>query len=144
MATEAARRALPGAVPHADAAANAGRAALLVAALTQAPDLLLDATSDLLHEPYRAPLMPDTADVIGRLRRAGIAAVLSGAGPSVLALTVSGKSPGPEEVDSIVSQTGKPWHVTPLDVDRQGATIQSVPPGARPRIGHAGQSLPNC
>ncbi len=143
LATATARRALPDTVPHADAAANAGRAALLVAALTQAPDLLLDATSDLLHEPYRAPLMPDSADVIGRLRRAGIAAVLSGAGPSVLALTVIGKTPGPEEVDSIVSRTGKQWHVTPLDVDRQGATIQSVPPGARPRIGHAGQLLPD-
>jgi homoserine kinase len=143
LATATARRALPDAVPHADAAANAGRAALLVAALTQAPDLLLDATSDLLHEPYRAPLMPGTADVIGRLRRAGIAAVLSGAGPSVLALTVIGKTPGPEEVDSIVSQTGKPWHVTPLDVDRQGATIQLVPAGARPRIGPTGQPLPD-
>jgi homoserine kinase len=144
MATAAARRALPASVPHADAAANAGRSALLVAALTQAPDLLLDATRDLLHEPYRAPLMPDTADLIARLRGAGIAAVLSGAGPSVLALTISGKTPGPAEVDSIASQTGKQWHVTPLDVDRQGAAIQSVPTGVRPRIGDAGQSLPDC
>ena len=141
MATEAARRALPATVPHADAAANAGRAALLVAALTRAPELLLDATRDLLHEPYRAPLMPATAEVIGRLRRAGIAAVLSGAGPSVLALTVTGETPGPAEVDSIVGQMGKQWHVTPLDVDRQGATIQSVPPGVRTRIGDAGQFL---
>jgi homoserine kinase len=141
MATEAARRALPATVPHADAAANAGRAALLVAALTRAPELLLDATRDLLHEPYRAPLMPATAEVIGRLRRAGIAAVLSGAGPSVLALTVTGETPGPAEVDSIVSQVGKQWHVTPLDVDRQGATVQSVPPGVRTRIGDAGQFL---
>ena len=144
MATAAARRALPVSVPHADAAANAGRSALLVAALTQAPDLLLDATMDLLHEPYRAPLMPGTAEVITRLRGAGIAAVLSGAGPSVLALTISGKTPGPEEVDSIVSQTGKQWHVTPLDVDRRGAAIQPVPAGVRPRIGDAGQSSPDC
>jgi homoserine kinase len=144
MATAAARRALPVSVPHADAAANAGRSALLVVALTQAPDLLLDATMDLLHEPYRAPLMPGTAEVITRLRGAGIAAVLSGAGPSVLALTVSGKTPGPEEVDSIVSQTGKQWHVTPLDVDRRGAAIQPVPAGVRPRIGDAGQSSPDC
>jgi homoserine kinase len=143
MPTAAARRALPPTVPHADAAANAGRSALLIAALTQAPDLLLDATRDLLHEPYRAPLMPDSADVIGRLRRAGIAAVLSGAGPSVLALTVSGKTPGPGEVDSIVSQAGKQWHVTPLDVDRQGATIQSAPPGASTLTGPAGRSSPD-
>jgi homoserine kinase len=135
MQTTAARRALPSTVPHADAAANAGRAALLVTALTQAPDLLLDATQDVLHQPYRAPLMPATADLIGRLRGAGIAAVLSGAGPSVLALTVRGKTLGPAKVDSIASQAGRQWHVSPLDVDRQGATIASVPPGDRPPIG---------
>jgi homoserine kinase len=129
--TTAARRALPPTVPHADAAANAGRAALLVTALTQAPDLLLDATQDVLHQPYRAPLMPATADLIGRLRGAGIAAVLSGAGPSVLALTVRGKTPGAAKVDSIAGQAGRQWHVSPLDVDRQGATIASVPPGGR-------------
>lgn len=131
MPTTAARRALPPTVPHADAAASAGRAALLVAALTQAPDLLLDATQDVLHQPYRAPLMPATADLIGRLRGAGIAAVLSGAGPSVLALTVRGKTPGAAKVDSIAGQAGRQWHVSPLDVDRQGATIASVPPGGR-------------
>jgi homoserine kinase len=133
--TTAARRALPSTVSHADAAANASRAALLVTALTQAPDLLLDATQDVLHQPYRAPLMPATADLIGRLRGAGIAAVLSGAGPSVLALTVRGKTPGSAEVGSIAGQAGKQWHVSPLDVDRQGATIASIPPGDRPPIG---------
>jgi homoserine kinase len=135
MPTTAARQALPPAVPHADAVANAGRVALLVTALTQAPDLLLDATQDVLHQPYRAPLMPATADLIGRLRGAGIAAVLSGAGPSVLALTVRGKAPGPAKVGSIASQAGKQWHISPLDVDGQGATLASVPPGGRPSIG---------
>lgn len=129
VATTTARRALPPTVPHRDAAANAGRAALLVAALTQDPTLLLDATRDWLHEPYRAPLMPASADLIGRLRTAGIAAVLSGAGPTVLALTAAGLTPEPTEVDSIAIQTGNEWHVSPLDVDRQGATISSVPPG---------------
>jgi homoserine kinase len=130
LPTTAARKALPGTVPHSHAAATAGRSALLVAALTQRPDLLFDATHDLLHEPYRGPLMPATADLIARLRGAGIAAVLSGAGPSVLALTVAGQTPGPPEVDSIAGQAGTQWHVSPLDVDRHGATIQSVPLGA--------------
>jgi homoserine kinase len=135
MPTTAARKALPATVPHADAAATAGRSALLVAALTQRPDLLFDATHDLLHEPYRGPLMPASADLIGRLRAAGIAAVLSGAGPSVLALTVTGHTPGPAEVDSIAAEAGTPWQVSPLDVDRHGAIIQSVPLGDRPRMG---------
>jgi homoserine kinase len=129
LATTAARQALPDTIPHRDAAASAGRSALLVAALTMHPDLLFDATEDLLHEPYRRPLMPASADLIARLRGAGIAAVLSGAGPSVLALTVTGRDPGPEQVDSIARQTGNPWHVTPLEIDTQGATIRSVPPG---------------
>jgi homoserine kinase len=141
LATTAARQALPGTIPHRDAAASAGRSALLVAALTMHPDLLFDATEDLLHEPYRRPLMPASGDLIARLRGAGIAAVLSGAGPSVLALTVTGRDPGPEEVDSISRQTGNPWHVTPLEIDTQGATIRSVPTGtgtpARGRRGSA-------
>ncbi|MGH3160207.1 MAG: homoserine kinase, partial [Streptosporangiaceae bacterium] len=128
MPTEAARNALPATVPHRDATATAGRSALLIAALTGRPDLLFDATEDLLHEPYRRPLMPASAGLIGRLRAAGVAAVLSGAGPSVIALTVTGQTPGPDEVDSIASQAGTSWHVSPLDVDRHGATIQSVPP----------------
>ncbi|HEY2574732.1 MAG TPA: homoserine kinase [Streptosporangiaceae bacterium] len=135
LATKKARRALPETIPHADAAASSGRSALLVAALTRHPDLLFDATYDLLHEPYRAPLMPASADLIGRLRRAGIPAVLSGAGPTVLAFVVNGRTPGSPEVDSIAIQTGNEWHVSPLDVDRQGATIQSVPPGIRIRAG---------
>jgi homoserine kinase len=129
LATTTARQALPEMIPHRDAAANAGRSALLIAALTRHPDLLFDATEDLLHEPYRRPLMPASGDLIARLRAAGIAAVLSGAGPSVLAFTVAGRDPGPAEVDSMAGQTGNPWHVTPLEIDRQGATLRSVPPG---------------
>jgi homoserine kinase len=134
LSTTAARQALPDTIPHRDAAANAGRSALLVAALTGHPDLLFDATEDLLHEPYRQPLMPASAGLIARLRAAGIAAVLSGAGPSVLAFTVSGRDPGPGEVDSIARQTGN-WHVTPLEIDRHGATIRSVRPGTDPLTG---------
>ena len=90
LATRTARDALPAAVPHRDAAANAARAALLVAALTRAPEVLFDATEDYLHQQYRARIMPRTADLLGRLRAAGVAAVVSGAGPSVLAFTVAG------------------------------------------------------
>jgi homoserine kinase len=85
--TAQARAALPKEVPHSDAAFNLGRTALLVHALTEAPELLLRATEDRLHQPYRAASMPQTADLVAELRAAGIPAVVSGAGPSVLALT---------------------------------------------------------
>lgn len=127
--TEAARRALPPVVPHQDAAANSARAALLVAAVTSDPGLLMAATEDFLHQRYRAPSMPATADLIGRLRAAGIAAVVSGAGPAVLALTVSGSAPGADTVASdtvasVAAATGTAWRTRPLAVDREGAVVR--------------------
>ncbi len=124
LATAAARRALPRAVPHADAAANAARSALLVAALTGAPQVLFDATEDFLHQPYRAGVMPETAGLLGRLRQAGAAAVVSGAGPAVLVLSFDGQRPSAEAVDSITRETGIAWDVIPLDIDQQGARVQ--------------------
>jgi homoserine kinase len=132
MATSEARRALPESVPHADAAANAARSALLLAALTRDPAVLVDATEDYLHQRYRAAAMPETADLLARLRRAGIAAVLSGAGPSVLALGLADDRPGLAIVDSITRGTGIAWLVTPLKVDRQGATVQPGGTGVPP------------
>jgi homoserine kinase len=124
MATHEARAALPASVPHADAAANAARSALLLAALTRDPSVLFDATEDYLHQRYRAAAMPPTADLLARLRLAGVAAVMSGAGPSVLALGLVDARPGLAAVDSIARETGIAWRVTPLKVDRQGATVQ--------------------
>jgi len=125
LATEQARGLLPPTVPYADAAANAARAALLIAGLTVDPALLMAGTEDFLHQPYRAPAMPATAGLIGRLRAAGIPAVVSGAGPAVLALTVAGAGPGPQAVAPVAGGTGTAWQVHILDVDRDGATIQA-------------------
>jgi homoserine kinase len=119
--TKAARAALPAAVPHAEAARTAGRAALLVHALTADPTLLFAATEDWLHQPYRAATMPRTAELVGALRAAGVAAVVSGAGPAVLALTAV---PGD-------FRTGMDWETRKLGIDVAGATV-----GAG-RLGHA-------
>jgi homoserine kinase len=122
--TAQARAELPVSVPHTDAALTAGRAALLVHALTADPGLLFPATEDRLHQNYRAAGMPGTAAVVRTLRDAGVAAVVSGAGPSVLAL-----SPVPEGVDP-----GPGWAVWQLPVDRHGAVA------GRGNIGHAERS----
>jgi homoserine kinase len=135
LATAQARQVLPPAVPHADAAANAARAALLVAALTGQPGLLMTGTEDFLHQPYRTAVMPATADLVARLREAGIPAVVSGAGPAVLALTVAGAHPGPDAVERIAGAAGPQWQVSVLEVDRAGATVvaasdpTTTPPG---------------
>jgi homoserine kinase len=128
--TDVARGLLPEMIPHRDAAANAGRSALLVAALTQPPGepgALLAATRDWLHQDYRAEAMPETAALTGRLRAAGIPAVVSGAGPSVLALLDAAEESvyrhHLDSLGSIVRETGIAWHISSLDVERQGARV---------------------
>jgi homoserine kinase len=89
---------LPGQVSHSDARFNLSRAALLVVALTERPDLLMVATEDVLHQPQRAAAMPASAEYLAVLRRCGMAAVLSGAGPAVLALSAERELP-PEALE---------------------------------------------
>jgi homoserine kinase len=132
VSTKVARGLLPASVPHADAASNAGRAALLVAALTARPDALLDGTEDKLHQDYRAPAMPHSHELVTRLRAAGIPAVISGAGPSVLAFRTG--NPARDDLstlDSIAGETGIEWHITPLAIERQGASVAPSVSSAR-------------
>ena len=84
---------LPARVSHDDARFSVSRAALLVVALTERPDLLMAATEDVLHQPQRAPAMPASAEYLRRLRRHNVAAALSGAGPSLIALTTAPELP---------------------------------------------------
>lgn len=112
--TATARAALPSTVPHADAAFNAGRAALLVRALQNDPALLFSATEDRLHQGYRAEGMPGTTSLVASLRSVGVAAVVSGAGPTVLAL-----SPVPADF-----HPGTAWRAESLGVDAAGALVK--------------------
>ncbi len=108
---------LPATVPHEDAAHTAGRAALLVHALTTAPALLMAATDDRLHQPYRAPAMPESAKLVTRLREAGLPAVISGAGPSVLVFL-----PAAEAAGARIEDWAPPgWTVARLAIDQAGA-----------------------
>lgn len=131
LSTHVARGLLPELVPHADAAFNAGRSGLLVHALTAAPELLLEATEDRLHQAQRGAAMPASHDLVGRLRAAGHAAVVSGAGPSVLVLTR--RRPGDRDAGTAARGGGirelvpGGWQVLPLEVDRAGATVQVGP-----------------
>lgn len=87
LSTHTARTVLPEVVPLATAAANSARTGLLVHALTAAPELLVEATHDLLHQEPRRPSYPQSMGLVDTLRGAGLAATISGAGPSVLVLT---------------------------------------------------------
>ena len=84
--TQVARDLLPEVVPHADAAANSACAGLLVHAIGNDPSLLFEATVDRLHQEYRRSAMPESLARVDALRDAGLAAVVSGAGPTVAVL----------------------------------------------------------
>lgn len=112
VSTEKARGLLPETVPHADASFNAGRAALLIAALTGAPHRLISATEDRLHQSYRAEAMPDSYKLLRRLRVEGIPAIISGAGPTVLAFA-----------RGVADQVPAGWNVHELDVDQSGVQV---------------------
>jgi homoserine kinase len=117
-ATSVTRGLLPERVPHTDAAFSAARCALATQALTAHPDLLLAATEDRLHQDYRESAWPTTMRLVRTLRKNGVAATVSGAGPTVLAFTVDGLLPG-------VDVTGFTAHE--LAVDREGVRISGQP-----------------
>lgn len=114
VSTEVARGLLPEKVPHGDAAFTAGRAALLVAALTSAPERLISATEDRLHQTYRAEAMPDSYKLVRQLRVEGVPAVISGAGPTVLAFA-----------EGLGDWTPSGWDRRELRVSPEGAHVVS-------------------
>jgi len=127
LSTEAARALLPASIGHHAAAMNAGRAALLMHALTQKPEFLLAGTEDYLHQSYRAEAMRPSAALIKALRGARHAAVVSGAGPTVLVLA-NGESEAAAVLEFIGAFTGANtpdinWRVMKLAVDVEGAKV---------------------
>lgn len=123
LSTSEARRALPTEVPLSDAIANGSRATGLVALLSgvvsPSSDRLWTYTQDLLHQPYRAPLMARTAEVLEQLRSAGVPAALSGAGPAIVCLVVRGE----EEATKSVAAELEGWELMELDWAVEGAQI---------------------
>jgi homoserine kinase len=112
--TKIARGLLPDAVSHSDAAANAGRAALLVVAMAGRPEALYDATRDWLHQDYREPAMPESLALVRRFRAEGNAAVISGAGPTVLVFCDGG------ECEDLERRAPDGWRALRLPVSLRG------------------------
>lgn len=123
MSTATARALQPESVPHEDAVFNVSRSALLVAALTQSPELLMAATEDRLHQEYRSEAMPEAGKVIELMRANNHAAVVSGAGPSVLVLA---SDPAERmEAAKLAAENFPQWRALVLAVDFKGATVIS-------------------
>ena len=119
VATSKARKMLPEMIPHRDAARNSANSALLVHALTLRPDLLFRATQDFLHQSYRSEAMPASFALLTKLRDAGVAAFISGAGPTVLALHTGNES----DVAELIRAAGSKFEAKSLEIARSGATI---------------------
>ena len=116
-------------VAREDAVFNVSRSALLIVALTQSPELLLQATEDKLHQDVRAQAMPRTAEVVRALRAEGHPAVVSGAGPSVLVLS-DGPAGRLDAIELVERTSNTPWQPLVLAVDVRGATVRNHTEGS--------------
>jgi len=119
LATSKARKMLPESIPFADAVQNSRNASLMSHALTLRPDLLFTATEDFLHQSYRADAMPESFALVEKLRAAGVAAFISGAGPTVLALHTADQ----REVEELKMAAGKAFEAAPLEIASRGAVL---------------------
>lgn len=119
VATAKARKMLPETIPHRDATQNSANSALLVHALTLRPDLLFRATQDFLHQSYRSEAMPASFALLTKLRGAGVAAFISGAGPTVLALHTGSES----DVAELIRAAGNKFEAKSLEISRTGAEL---------------------
>ncbi|WP_026531304.1 homoserine kinase [Haematomicrobium sanguinis] len=124
QSTASARAVIPETVPHEDAVANSARTALMMLAVDSNPMLLMDATEDFLHQEYRSGILYDSLELMTQLRDLDLAAVISGAGPTVLVLTHE-EGPGiVEQVSQVVDEVADDsWRVLDLGIAEQGAKL---------------------
>jgi homoserine kinase len=121
LATATARAALPDQIPLDLAALNSARVGLLVEAVSRRPELLLAATREWLHQEQRRASFPDSMTLLDSLRGKGHAAVISGAGPSVLVLTTAAQI---EDVRAVADPSV--WRVLEPGMPVTGASLERL------------------
>lgn len=125
LATSTARAVLPGVVPHREAALNGARAALLVEAMGRRPELLMPATREWLHQEQRRAAFPATMELLDALRVRGCAAVVSGAGPSLLVLGTAAQRDVIRQVvdEARGTEDAGEWRVLRPGIPSEGAVV---------------------
>ncbi len=128
LSTEVARGALPAQVDHSVAAANSASAALLIHALSNDPSQLLGGTKDYLHQNYRAAAMPESAALITALREEQLAAVVSGAGPTVMVLVGSDAQAQQAQriIDDFSAKSSVSWRTEVPMLAANGVTVEEL------------------
>lgn len=119
LSTSKARKMLPESIAHSDAVQNSINTAIIVQALQHRPDLLFKATGDYLHQSYRSEAMPQSYALMKKFRNAGVAAFISGAGPTVLVLHTGSDA----EAAELERAAGEKFQILPLGVSRTGVTV---------------------
>jgi homoserine kinase len=119
LSTSKARKMLPETIAHQDAVKNSINTAVLVQALQGRPDLLLSATEDYLHQSYRQEAMPQSFALMTKFRKAGVAAFISGAGPTVLVLHTGGDT----EAAELAHAAGEKFRMIALGISRTGVAV---------------------
>ena len=123
LPTPLARSVLPKDVSRADAIYNISHGAMVLKALELGDEKLLrTAMQDKLHQNYRRSLIQDYDAIEALVRTTGAAFCLSGAGPTLLCITLD------EKLDEKLQKklpgvTKANWQMLPLHIDCQGARI---------------------
>lgn len=124
--TSAARAALPPEIPIGEAVESIGNAANVVLGLERADfDLLARGLTDVLHEPRRAHLYPESAALVQAAPGLGaIGATISGAGPTVLIWT------NWEETGNVLAAAAEAlsdaWTLTRVPFSPQGLDVAEL------------------
>ena len=129
LSTKQARAVLPDLVPRKDAVSNISRAVLITEAFRSGDlDLLGQAMSDTLHQPYRLPLIPGACEAMKAAKDAGAAAVaLSGAGPSLIAFSTTPQTAVGDAMKQAFGSAGLATRIFELKISDQGAQIVTEP-----------------
>lgn len=128
LPTATARAVLPAQVPHTEAALNSARVGMLVLALSTRPRLLLPATAEWLHQEQRRSSFGGAMELVDELRAHGHAAVISGAGPSVLVLTPDRAA----RYDEVAGLVPDGWKLLRPGIPAQGVSVERVTLGGLP------------
>jgi homoserine kinase len=127
LETSKARAALPKTLPYKDAVFNLGHAALVAAAFASRDyDALSVACDDRLHQNYRVPLIPGFQKVVDAAREAGaIAVFLSGAGPTVMAISIADSGAFSRAIAPVLAARPEgAWRLLRLNADNEGAALE--------------------
>jgi len=124
--TKQARAILPKQIERKDAIYNISRAVIVTEAFRVGDlEMLREAMTDKLHQPYRLPLIPGAQAAIDAMKRAGASAVaLSGAGPSLIAFSSKRETAIGKAGQRAFTESGLDARVYKLTISRKGAEVQ--------------------